>query len=65
MTEPRLLRAKDVSALTGISRASIYKFSKAGKFPPFIRVSPKILAWDIEDVNAWIRERIAQCRGAA
>lgn len=64
MTEPRLLRAKDVAAITGFSRASIYKFSKAGKFPPFIRVSPKILAWNAEDVTAWIREQIAQCRGA-
>ena len=48
-----LLRLPEVIALTGISKAAIYKQMKQGKFPTPKRVGRSAL-WRRSDVQAWI-----------
>lgn len=40
-----LLRIKEVSKLTGMSRSSIYEKAKRGDFPKPIKLGPKTSAW--------------------
>jgi len=55
--ERALLRLKEVMALTGLSRSTVYKMEKCGQFCGRVEVTPRRVAWRLEDVHAWIRSR--------
>lgn len=56
----KLLRAKDVAAKRGRSRAQLYMDIEAGKFPKGMTVSPKVVVWDEKVVDACIEKEIAE-----
>lgn len=51
-----------VIAKTTLGRSSVYAYVKAGKFPPPIQVGARHVAWLEEEVDAWVKERIAASR---
>ncbi|WP_414649974.1 helix-turn-helix transcriptional regulator [Devosia sp.] len=53
----RLLRRTEVEALTTLSRSAIFDGVRRGKFPAPIRISPRRVAWDEADIDAWLAER--------
>jgi prophage regulatory protein len=55
----KLLRSKDVIKITGLSRMTIWRLEKAGKFPPRRRLGVNSVAWLEGDVDAWISSRPA------
>ena len=52
--EELLWNIKTVILKTGLSRPSIYRYMKRGRFPPRRRVGPNRVAWVPADVVAWI-----------
>jgi prophage regulatory protein len=48
-----LLRRKEVELIAGISRASIYRLIKAGKFPAPVNLGTGAVRWKLSDVTAW------------
>lgn len=50
----QLYRIKEVIAMTGLSRASIYLQMKAGTFPQSIKTGESSVAWDEADLLAWL-----------
>ena len=48
-----LLRRKDVERIAGISRASIYRLIKAGKFPKSFSLGTGAVRWKQSEVVAW------------
>jgi prophage regulatory protein len=52
--EELLWNVKTVILKTGLSRPSIYRYIKRGRFPPRRRVGPNRVAWVPADVVAWI-----------
>ncbi|MDP2760243.1 MAG: AlpA family phage regulatory protein [Sideroxyarcus sp.] len=48
-----LLRRKEVERIAGISRASIYRLIKAGKFPRPVCLGTGAVRWKNSDVLAW------------
>jgi len=48
-----LLRRKEVECIAGISRASIYRLIKAGKFPALVSLGTGAVRWKQSDVIAW------------
>ncbi len=48
-----LLRLKDVSALFGISRSTIYKRVTDRTFPAPLRISQRSVRWRMEDLKKW------------
>jgi prophage regulatory protein len=54
------LRDRQVTAMTGICRSMRYKLLAAGKFPKPIKIGPKIVAFSMREIEAWLRERIAE-----
>ena len=53
----RLLRRQEVEELTGLSRASIYRLMRSGRFPLPVRVSASAVRWKASDIAAWIQSR--------
>jgi len=60
----RILRLPEVTARTGLSRATIYALMRQGRFPRQVRIGARAVGWIEAEVEAWIQERIANSRGA-
>lgn len=57
-----LLRINQVKSMTTLSRSTIYSWVKAGHFPAPIKLGARSVAWAREEVEGWVRERIAASR---
>ena len=54
MSAPRkILRIKEVTALTGLSRTTLWRRVKDGSFPQPIRLSRRCVGWFAADVAEW------------
>jgi len=60
-----LLRRKQVEALTGLTRSTIYALMADGKFPKPCQLVGRTVAWPASSINKWIAERIAASKSAA
>jgi prophage regulatory protein len=58
----RLIKIREVMAVTGMSRTAIYKGIKDGTFPPQIALTKRSVGWLSLDVYAWIVARIEASR---
>ena len=59
----RLLRMSEVQARTGLSRSTIRRWVARGLFPQPIKLGENVVGWIEAEIDAWIRERIADTRG--
>ena len=50
----RILRRREVSAVTGLPRQSIRRLIKAGKFPKPFKVGPQSIGWKESTISEWI-----------
>ncbi len=50
----RLLRIAEVTALVGLSRATVYRLIDSGGFPRPVRLSPGRVAWVRREVEDWM-----------
>ena len=60
----QLLRLRQVREMVGLSRSEIYRLISLGRFPRQIPLGDRVRAWDADEIQAWIRERI-EAREAA
>ena len=52
---PRFLRFKEVGLMRGLSRTTIWRMQREGKFPARRHIGPNAVRWLAEDVEEWIR----------
>ena len=55
LEERRILRRDEVSELTGLRRATIYKKVADGSFPTPIRLGARSVGWRLSDIDAWLQ----------
>ena len=60
----RILRLPEVQARTGLSRSTIYLRLEQGHFPRPVALGARAVGWVESEIDEWLRERIAQSRGA-
>jgi prophage regulatory protein len=53
----QLLRLSDVVRVTRLSRSTLWRLERAGRFPPRRQLSARAVAWSEQEVNDWIRSR--------
>lgn len=58
----RLLRLREVRAICGLSRTSIYQAIKDGDFPQPVAIGARARAWIQHEVEDWARTRIRASR---
>lgn len=56
---PRLLRLREVLALTGISRSEIYRRMANRTFPQAVKLGERIVAWSAAEVADWVEQQLA------
>jgi prophage regulatory protein len=54
MDQNRLLRAKQVAGMTGLSVSTFYAKIRRGEFPKPLQTSPNTVAWRYSDIVGWI-----------
>lgn len=55
----RILRLKDVTAISGMSPATIYRKEKAGLFPLRVSLGGGTVGWIETEINQWFEELIS------
>ena len=55
-----LIRLTKVMQRTGKSRSAIYEDVKDGTFPRQIKIGSRAVAWNSDEVDAWINDHIAE-----
>ena len=58
-----LIKINELIAMTKLSRPTIYRLIKAGKFPSQLQTSPKTVAWEKSEIEGWIRKLIMEREG--
>ncbi|MEZ9494944.1 AlpA family transcriptional regulator [Vibrio splendidus] len=56
----RFLRLKEVMALTGLGRSSIYKFMDENTFPKTVSLGGRAVAWVESEIEDWMSERLSK-----
>lgn len=56
--KPAFLRLRDVCAMTGLSRATIYRQMADGRFPQSVKLGERISAWPLAALEQWASERM-------
>lgn len=60
-----LLRRRQVQERVNLSRSEIYRLMSLGRFPRSVPLGERVRAWDADEIEAWVRERIAARDGVA
>jgi predicted DNA-binding transcriptional regulator AlpA len=63
-TARRLLSSRDICAMLGINRVTLYRMERAGRFPASIEISTNRVGWLVEDVERWLASRPRRTRTA-
>jgi prophage regulatory protein len=56
-SEARFLRFPEVAKRIGLSRSSVWRLQRAGRFPQHRRVSPNTVGWWEPEIEAWLQSR--------
>lgn len=61
----RMIRLPEVRQTVALSRSEIYRLISLGKFPAPVRLGERVVAWDFDAIQDWLREKIAASKGSA
>lgn len=59
----RFLRFPEVRHLTGLSRSTIWRYEREGRFPQRIQIGDNAVGWDERDILTWMSQRREIVRG--
>jgi prophage regulatory protein len=57
VTLDRVLRWPEVAEVTGLSRSTIWRLTKAGRFPKPIHPTPTTVGWFAREISEWLARR--------
>jgi predicted DNA-binding transcriptional regulator AlpA len=52
-----ILRTTEVIRLTGLSRTTLWRFERSGRFPARLRLGTNCVGWLEDEVLGWIQSR--------
>ena len=53
----KILRRKDLEAMIGLSRSTIYKLISENMFPKPVKLGPRAVGWRLSDIEDWLDTR--------
>lgn len=60
----RFIRRGELRKIVPLADTTIYKMERRGEFPRRFYLTSRCVAWDLAEVEAWMRERrLASCEG--
>lgn len=61
----RILRDQELDSVTGVSRATRYRWIKDGLFPAPVKLGPNSVGWRESVIREWLESRETVGAGAA
>ena len=58
MTNEKMLRLPEVAKMVGIGKSTVWKWMNTRGFPKQVKLSTKVAAWKLSDIQAWIQTQI-------
>lgn len=55
----RAIRREELREIVPLADSTIYELEKKGDFPARFYLTPRTVAWDLDDVQAWLAKRKA------
>jgi prophage regulatory protein len=62
MEDIRIMRRKEVQAVTGHSRSNIYLLMAKGEFPKQVKLSERSVGWVASEIQEYLQNRIFASR---
>ena len=59
----RIMRLSEVKAVTGLSKTTIYRFEKEGRFPSRVSLGARSVGWFEDDIEGFLMGLKAQSLG--
>ncbi|WP_354624220.1 AlpA family transcriptional regulator [Psychromonas sp. MME2] len=56
----RFIRLKEVMNITGLGRATVYKYIANEHFPKSVSLGDRAVAWIESEIHDWMLERVAK-----
>ena len=56
-TPDRIIRAKEVQSMVGLSRTTLWRLENKGEFPRRVSLGGNSVGWKLSEVKQWINER--------
>lgn len=56
----KLIKLRAVQERTTLARSTIYKYMAEGLFPKRVQLGKRNVAWDLEEVESWIRSKLLE-----
>ena len=54
------IRLHDLTRRIGVSKATVWRWVKAGTFPKPTKFGPHTTVWSVNEVDAWTRARLSE-----
>ena len=63
----RIIRLREVIHRTGLSKATIYRMIKSGRFPEALRLGKRATGWREDEIDQWLakRKRVSTSQGVS
>ena len=63
----RIIRLREVIHQTGLSKATIYRMIKEGRFPGALRLGKRATGWREDEIDQWLakRKRVSTSQGVS
>lgn len=58
----KFLRLKQVLELTGLSRTTLWRLERKGKFPKHVQITARLIVWNEQEIYAWVDQMTASER---
>ena len=54
--QSQIYRTNEVLRLTGLSRSTLWRMERDGRFPRKLRLGPNSVGWLASDIDEWIND---------
>jgi prophage regulatory protein len=65
ITDTKVIRFSELQKKIGLSRSTIFRLERDGKFPKHIQLGPKSTGWLMHQVDEWILSRMNSMQGVS
>ncbi|MEZ8390911.1 helix-turn-helix transcriptional regulator [Vibrio splendidus] len=60
MIDRKFIRINELASQLGVTKVTIWRWRKEGRLPPATALSPRIVGWKHETIEAWLDEQTTE-----
>ncbi|MDW2263142.1 MULTISPECIES: helix-turn-helix transcriptional regulator [unclassified Vibrio] len=60
MIDKKFIRINDLAKQLDVTKVTIWRWRKEGRLPPAIAISPRVVGWKRETIEAWLDKQATE-----